>query len=186
MWLTDCSRTRSSLVAASSVDVFFGPWKVKQKITSCHTVRDDGKSVEVEPTTDTRKDRVPLRISRVFLVELFISYRGWSSTRRAWRYTSMDACLSQKSIKGWDGPYPHSDLELRYTYLCGFLKICWIFTTTWGDLMWQAHVWNHQVDKADRLFIVQPITAGPRHRVACVFSWSWCLYTFRIDFCTVC
>ena len=122
MWLTDCSRTRSSLVAASSVDVFFGPWKVKQKITSCHTVRDDGKSVEVEPTTDTRKDRVPLRISRVFLVEMFIFNHGWSSTRRAWRYTSMDACLLQKSIKGWDGPYPHSDLELRYTYLCVFFK----------------------------------------------------------------
>lgn len=56
----------------------FGALKGQTKNTSCHNscVRDDGKSVEVEPTTDTRKDRVPPRISRVFLVELFISYRG--------------------------------------------------------------------------------------------------------------
>ena len=122
MWRTDCSRTRSSLIAA--VPSLRGPERSNKKHILPQQLRQRWwkKGLEVEPTTDTRKDRVPLKISRVFLVEMFIFNHGWSSTRRAWRYTSMDACLLQKSIKGWDGPYPHSDLELRYTYLCVFFK----------------------------------------------------------------
>lgn len=187
MWRTDCSRTRSSLVAAVPSTFFSGPWKVKQKTHLATEFRQRWwkLGLEVELTTDTRKDRVPPRIWRVFVGwNVCVFHHGWSSTRRDWRYTSMDSYLLQKSIKGWDDEMALTHIAtLSYdihTYICGFSKICCIFTTISGDLMWQAHVWNHQVDKADRMFIVQPIPAGPRHRVACKCSFgSWCLYTYH-------